>query len=111
MLTLLTVRQERLIVKNVLDACKDIEKLNKTGYNFLYLSSGFIAHYDLGGFISYYEQESLKKDILDFAAQNTWTNFQPGEENYEYYHQKARIYKMIVDGIKTIYAEQLQFNY
>ena len=33
---------------------KNIEKLNGTGYNFLYLMSGFIAHYDLHGFQNNY---------------------------------------------------------
>lgn len=47
-------------VKNVLNNIesvfkyKDIYKLNKTGYNFLYHLSGFIGHYDLFGFQAVY---------------------------------------------------------
>ena len=37
-MTPLTQRQKQLIAKNVIAACKDNEKLNKTGYNFLYLA-------------------------------------------------------------------------
>ena len=50
----LTERQKVLIVSNVVKACKDITLLNKTGYNFLYLASGFIAHYNLHGFIDFW---------------------------------------------------------
>ena len=53
-LTPLSKRQQDLIVSNVVKACKDITLLNKTGYNFLYLASGFIAHYNLHGFIDFY---------------------------------------------------------
>ena len=48
-LTPLTERQKTLIVNNVVKAVKNIDSLNQTGYRFLYLSSGFIAHYDLHG--------------------------------------------------------------
>lgn len=38
---------------------KDSKKLNKVGYGFLYLMSGFIAHYDLHGFQYYYRDLRL----------------------------------------------------
>jgi len=98
-LTPLTERQKTLIVNNVVKACKDITQLNKTGYNFLYLASGFIAHYNLYGFIDYYENTSLKHDIISNAGQNQWKNFRPGERDYDYYMSKADVYNRILAEI------------
>ena len=98
----LTERQKTLIVNNVVKACKNINALNKTGYNFLYQASGFIAHYDLYGFQANYSDGSLKSDILDFANQNQWSNFRPGERDYEYYMSKKDVYNRIVDQINEI---------
>lgn len=93
---LLTKRQETLIVDNIAAACNDIRKLNNTGYKFIYLCNGFIAHYDRFGFQDYYHYgHYLQRDILKFQNQNQYNNFQPGEENYKYYKQKARIYNKI----------------
>lgn len=98
-LTPLTERQKVLIVNNVVKACKDITQLNKTGYNFLYLASGFIAHCNLYGFIGFYEHISLKNDLIGFAGQNQWKNFRPGERDYEYYMSKADVYNRILAEI------------
>lgn len=98
-LTPLTERQKALIVNNVVKACKNIDNLNKTGYNFLYLCSGFIAHYDLYGFISHYSDFNLKQDLLSYAGQNQWKNFRPGERDYEYYMSKADVYNRILAQI------------
>jgi hypothetical protein len=98
-LTPLTPRQQALIVSNVLKAVKNIDNLNKTGYNFVYQCSGFIAHYDLYGFIASYTGESLKRDLLSFAGQNQWNNFRPGESNYEYYMSKRDTYNQILAAI------------
>ena len=98
-LTPLTERQKSLIVNNVVKAVKNIESLNKTGYNFLYLCSGFIAHYDLYGFISHYSDTNLKHDIVSFAGQNQWKNFRPGDSDYEYYMSKADVYNRILKEI------------
>ena len=92
-------RQKALIVSNVVKACKNIDNLNKTGYKYLYLCSGFIAHYDLYGFIASYTGESLKRDILSYAGQNQWRNFRPGERDYDYYMSKADVYNRIVAQI------------
>ena len=99
MLVALTERQKTLIVNNVVKACKNIDNLNKTGYNFLYLASGFIAHYDLYGFISSYTGQSLKRDIISFAGQNQWNNFHPGERDYDYYMAKKDVYNRILGAI------------
>jgi hypothetical protein len=98
-LTPLTERQKTLIVNNVVKACKDITSLNATGYRFLYLASGFIAHYNLYGFIGFYQYVSLKNDLIGFAGQNQWKNFRPGERDYEYYMSKADVYNRILAEI------------
>jgi len=95
----LTERQKTLIVNNVVKAVKNIDNLNKTGYNFLYLCSGFIAHYDLYGFIASYTGESLKRDIISFAGQNQWNNFRPSERDYEYMMAKKEVYNRILREI------------
>lgn len=100
-LTPLTERQKTLIVNNVVKAVKNIDNLNKTGYNFLYLCNGFIAHYDMHGFIAAYSQPGkLKRDILSYAGQNQWKNFRPGERDYEYYISKADVYNRILKEIE-----------
>lgn len=95
----LTPRQQDLIVSNVLKAVRDIELLNKTGYNFLYLASGFIAHYSINGFKGHYTSHSLEEDILANARSNMWYNFGPSDENYAYYMSKKDVYQRILAGI------------
>ena len=96
MLVALTERQKTLIVSNVVKAVKNIDNLNRTGYNFLYLASGFIAHYDLNGFIDFYSYVNLKNDIIGFANSNQWNNFRPGERDYDYYMAKKDVYNRIL---------------
>ena len=98
----LTQRQQDLIVSNVLKAVEDIEALNRTGYNFLYLASGFIAHYSINGFKGHYTRYSLEKDILANARANNWLNFRPEDENYAYYMSKKAVYQRIIAGINYI---------
>lgn len=98
-LTPLTERQKALIVSNVVKACRNIDNLNKTGYKYLYLCSGFIAHHDLYGFIASYTGESLKRDLISYAGQNQWKNFRPGERDYDYYMSKADVYNRILKEI------------
>lgn len=79
----------------------DIDKLTKAAYNFIMLSSGFIAHYDINGFKSVYEDVDLfKQDILSNQRMNQWANFREGEPNYDYYMQKRDIYNHICRLIK-----------
>ena len=94
-----TERQKTLIVSNVVKAVKNIDNLNKTGYNFVYQCSGFIAHYDLYGFIESYTGESLKRDLISYAGQNQWNNFRPGERDYDYMMAKKDVYNRIIAQI------------
>jgi hypothetical protein len=107
----LTETQKRLISKNVLAACRDIEKLNKTGYNFLYLCSGFIAHYDINGFKAYYQTHDLQADIEANARANQWANFRAGERDADYYHSKRDCYNMILGGLVAREALNQQFDH
>ena len=93
----ITQRQQDTIVKNVIAACKDISKLNKAGYNFLYLCSGFIAHYDIAGFKAYYDTDGdLIQDLYQFERINQWHNFQVGQRNYDYYMSRKQTYNKIM---------------
>jgi hypothetical protein len=92
----LTTKQQQLIVSNVIKACGDIEKLNSTGYKFLYLCSGFIAHYNIDGFKAYYSEHSLIDDIERNASFNQWKNFSPSDKDYEYYMSKRAVYNAIL---------------
>ena len=107
----LTETQKRLISKNVLAACRDITKLNKTGYNFLHLCSGFIAHYNLQGFIAYYQTHDLQADIEANAKANQWANFRAGERDADYYHAKRDCYNMILGGLVAREALNQQFDH
>jgi hypothetical protein len=95
----LTPMQQTRIVNNVVKACSDIEQLNSTGYKYLYLCSGFIAHYNLYGFINYYSNSNLKRDILNNERFNMWTNFKPEDRDYDYYMSKAQVYQRIIKAL------------
>lgn len=105
MLQPLTERQKTLIVNNVVAAVKDITKLNNTGYNYLYLCSGFIAHYNRYGFISHYSDSDLKRDIMNNQRNNKWSNFRPGDRDYDYYKSKADVYAQIVEKLIDTQSE------
>lgn len=112
MLNLLTEKQEKLIVTNIVNCIllNDINLLSKAGYNFLYLASGFIAHYNIEGFKGFYSDiDGLKADLINNASNNQWNNFREGEENYFYYMQKKKIYNAILDGIGSPYKMGLMF--
>jgi len=98
-LTLRTPRQADLIVSNLRKVFQtgEIYHLSKSAYNFLYLCSGFIAHYNLHGFRDEYRDVAeLKRNILANVNANQWNNFRPGERDYDYYMEKKNIYNRIV---------------
>jgi hypothetical protein len=93
----LTDIQQTRIVNNIIAACRDISKLNKTGYDFINMCSGFIAHYNLEGFKAHYsEPGSLQRDIEANARFNQWRNFRKGEDSADYYHSKRDTYNAIL---------------
>lgn len=101
MIEAITEKQKTLIVNNIVRACDDIEKLNGTGYKYIYLASGFIAHYNLNGFKGYYTGSSLADDILAHENSNKWLNFREGDQNYLYYKSKADIYQRICSKLRN----------
>ena len=99
-----TPRQTDLIISSIRKVMKtgDINNLTKLAYKFLYLASGFIAHYNLGGFCDEYaDVEKLRFDIQRNQANNQWGNFRPGDADYDYYMQKRDIYNRICAAIET----------
>ncbi len=99
----LTPRQQTLIVNNVIRACEDIGQLNRQGYKFLYLCSGFIAHYDINGFKANYDQDvgyGLATAIRAHADANQWQNFSPRDDDYAYYMTKRAVYNRILAGLE-----------
>lgn len=96
-----TENQRVRIVNNIVKAAtEDINKLSNQAYKFLYLASGFIAHYNYYGFMAYYnEPGKLKKDLLANRHYNQWLNFRPGERDYDYYMSKADIYNRVCNRL------------
>jgi hypothetical protein len=92
-------KTQALIIKNVLAACGDINKLNKRGYDFLHLCSGFLAHYDIERFKEYYREHSLVADLEANYQQNQWRNYRTGERFADYYHSKRDIYNAILGNL------------
>lgn len=101
MLVPYTEKQKSLIVNNIVKACDNIEKLNGTGYKFIYLANGFIAHYNINGFKDYYNYHDLMTDIIGNSSSNEWNNFRIGDKDYEYYKSKKDIYSRIVAKLRN----------
>ena len=81
----------------------DSSKMTKATYNFLYLMSGFIAHYNQGGFMDYYaDVRDLLNDILrssdigrpDYYREDFFTG-ESKELQADYYISKAETYKQL----------------
>jgi len=101
MLQVKTEKEVNAIVKNTLGYCKGKSKrLTKASYNFIMLSSGFIAHYNIDGFLSEYNANDLAKAIIQNKPFNQWNNFTELDRDYRYYMQKKVIYNSICDALK-----------
>jgi len=97
---LLTQSQINGIIRSVQSVFKhdDINKLTKPAYNFIMLSCGFIAHYDLYGFRSeYHDVDSLADDLVRNQRMNQGNNFHPGDRDYEYMMQQKEIYNKLCE--------------
>lgn len=101
MLVPYTEKQKSLIVNNIVKACEDIEKLNGTGYKFIHLANGFIAHYNIHGFKDHYSHCDLMTHIIGNAPSNEWNNFREGDKDYAYYQSKKDIYSRIVAKLRN----------
>ena len=97
-LTLRSTRQADLIVSSLRKVFQtdNIDNLSNSAYKYLYQCSGFIAHYDLYGFRAEYANvNDLKRAIARNYGSNQWSNFRPGERDYDYYMEKKDIYNRI----------------
>ena len=97
-LTLRSTRQADLIVANLrkVFATGEISHLTNASYKFLYLCSGFIAHYNLHGFqCEYSNVNDLKAQLARNYRANQWRNFTPNDRDYAYMMQKRDIYNRI----------------
>ena len=93
-----TLRQTDLIVSSIRKVfqTEDINHLSKSAYDFLSLSSGFIAHYNLYGFRCAYDNvNDLKRQLAESYCSNQWNNFTPRDKDYEYMMQKKEIYNRV----------------
>jgi hypothetical protein len=72
--------------------------------NYLYICSGFIAHYNFYGFIDYYNDTiDLARDILENEGWNSnHYNIMENNKDYEYYKSKGKVYKELVKIAKDI---------
>ena len=112
MIAPLTEKQKTLIVNNLVSACKDINKLNGTGYKFINTASGFIAHYNIDGFKAYYSNEGkLQRTIEENARYNQWKNFREGDDNYEYYMSRRDVYNRVLGHFcaEEFFRQHVQF--
>ena len=108
----ITPRQQTLIANNIISACKfGIDRLSKPAYNFISGCAGFIAHYNHQGFIDAYGTGmNLTLDILANKRYNQWSNFRPGESDYEYYMSKRDLYNMIVKELENVNITQRDYD-
>ena len=99
---ILTSAKANSIVKNVVQACEDINKLTGPSYQWLNFCSGFIAHYNLEGFKQEYQAHgSLRLAVLRLKNQNQWEHLIRGEEG-KYYKQKQDMYNRICEALETM---------
>jgi hypothetical protein len=88
------------IVKNILAACRDITCLSLEAHRWIHLRAGFIAHYDLDGFIEEYQTcQNLRDNILANQIHNTSCNRSRKDRDYPYYLQQCEMYQQIVERL------------
>lgn len=103
--------RETLLKNLVLVTTRDIDKLFVKAYQFIHICCGFIAHYNIQGFMAEYgTANNLADAILRNRQMNQYRNFHPEEENYEYYHQKAEIYDTLCNEISDFRRQGNMFN-
>jgi hypothetical protein len=80
--------------------------MRKNTYNFLYLTSGFIAHYNQGGFMDYYSNtEDLRENLrasLDIKRPDYYLEsfFTDKPEQADYYKSKAALFQKLNNYLK-----------
>ena len=93
--------EEQKIIHDCVKAAEDIKTMTDRAYKFLYLSGGFIAHYNKLGFMDHYEESgSLREAIFEYQRENQYSNFGQKDDDYAYYMQKKKIYNTVCDYLK-----------
>ncbi len=88
------------IINNILEACRDISCLSLESYRWLNMKAGFIAHFDLEGFIEEYQTcQNLRENILANQIHNTCCNRSRKDKEYAYYLQQCEMYQQIVEAL------------
>lgn len=97
MANLLTPHNSKAILANIglVMRTGDITKLNKPTYKFISLMSGFIAHYDLYGFQSYYEDVSQLITDIHESVGSYIPDYEYSVNNYG---------QPYADSVQAIYA-------
>ena len=96
------------ILNNVLAACRDISCISVEAYRWLHLRAGFIAHFDLDGFIEEYQSgQNLRDNILANQIHNTCCNRIKKDKDYPYYLQQCEMYQQLVE---RLLADPKQFK-
>ena len=114
---MLTPYNTKNVLRNIESVLKnqDITKLNKTGYNFLYLMGDFIAHYNLTGFQDYYTDLRLLIVDLEYSlpaeksVAERDVNDKPKHNGYGLPYCQSKLY--IVNGIDEMlpkYADKIE---
>ena len=102
-MTPMTQREKQFASKNILAACRDIEKLNGTGYKFLMMCSGFIAHYNLEGFKSLRLESVLwlLEEIGTLREQKEYPSCLNRDYKYEAHGFQVRVCAYVKDDSPT----------
>ena len=96
------------VLNNILAACRDITCLSLEAYRWIHLRAGFIAHFDLDGFIEEYQTcQNLRDNILANQIHNTCCNRSKKDKDYDYYLQQCDMYQQIVE---RLLADPQQFK-
>jgi hypothetical protein len=88
------------MIGNILDACREIRKLSLEAYRWIHLRAGFIAHYDLEGFIEEYQTcQNLRDNIIANQIHNTSCNRSRKDRDYPYCLEQCEMYQQIVERL------------
>lgn len=104
-------------VKNIIigltkAATRDIKCLTAAAYQFIHVASGFMAHYNILGFVDYYGTATNLGDyILQYRTMNQWENFYKDELDYEYMMQQKQIYNAVCRAIEEFRSSDLFRNF
>jgi hypothetical protein len=93
MLKVLEAQEQEKLIKAIARSIRDTSKMDQDAYRFVSCASGFIAHFNLHGFIyEYQDKNALRDAMIRNLKTNQWNNFSPRDRDYDYMMQKKHIY-------------------